>query len=180
MKITADFLGARPRLAAPLAATLWLSAFACLALAGWLALRAADLRAERPRLELRLERVQAQVAAAAPGAPLPAAPQLASLRERVRALNKVSGLRGWNTPQLLDWLGARLPDNVHLVSLHHRPREGEALLLAASPSAEALTGFLLSLEKEPRFAEVLLSKQGTAPGPGAGDVQFEIRIRWKS
>jgi hypothetical protein len=179
MKITADFLGARPRLAAPLAATLWLSSFVCLLLAGWLALEAVELRAERPRLELRLERIHARVAAAAPSAPLPAGPQLASLRERVRELNKVSGLRGWSTPQLLDWLGAKLPDNVHLVSLHHRPREGEALLLAASPSAEALTAFLLTLEREPRFAEVLLSKQGAVPGPGAG-VQFEIRIRWKS
>lgn len=179
MKISADFLDARPRLAVPLAATLWLAAVLCLALAGWLALRAQELRAERPRLEARLERIRAQLSAS-PREPLPAAPQLAALRERVRELNKVAGLRGWSTPQLLDWLGTRLPDNVHLVSLHHRPREGEALLLAASPSAEALTAFLLALEKEPRFAEVLLSKQGAAPDSGAPGVQFEIRIRWKS
>jgi hypothetical protein len=86
-------------------------------------------------------------------------------------------MRGWSTPQLLAWLGRQLPENVYLVSMYHRPREGEALLVAESPSAEALTGFLLRLEKEPRFAEVLLSKQGVR---SAGTVQFEIRVRWKS
>ena len=45
---------------------------------------------------------------------------------------------------------------------------------------EALTAFLLRLEKEPRFAEVLLSRQGARGAPGAGAVQFEIRVRWKS
>jgi hypothetical protein len=138
------------------------------------------MRAERPRLEARLARVEAQAARAAPRAALPPSAELASLRERVHALNKLSGLRGWSTPQLLDWLGAKLPDNVHLVSLHHRPREGEALLVAESPSAEALTGFLLRLEKEPRFDEVLLSKQGTVGAPGTGAVQFAIRVRWKA
>jgi hypothetical protein len=91
----------------------------------------------------------------------------------------VSALRGWSTPQLFDWLGARLPDNVQLVSLHHRPREGEALLVAEAQSAEALTAFLLALEREPRFAEVLLAKQGAAAG-SASAVQFEIRVRWKA
>jgi hypothetical protein len=178
MKIRADFLDARPRLARPLAAGLWAAALALAALAAVLALRAAELREERPRLELRLERVQAQAADAAPASPLPAAAELAALRERVQALNKLSGLRGWSTPQLLAWLGGRLPDNVWLVSLHHKPREGEAQLVAASASAEALTSFLLRLEKEPRFAEVLLSKQAAGGVPGANEVQFDIRVRW--
>jgi hypothetical protein len=177
MKIATDLLRARPRFAIPLAVALWLAAVACALLAAWIALRAAELRDERPRLEQRLARAQAQAAAAALAAPLASPAELSALRERVRTLNKVSGLRGWSTPQLLDWLGARLPDNVYLVSLHHRPREGEALLVAESASAEALTGFLLSLEREPRFAEVLLSKQGAAAG---ALVQFEIRVRWKA
>jgi hypothetical protein len=102
------------------------------------------------------------------------------MRQRVYALNKLSGLRGWGTPQLLAWLAERLPRNVNLVSLHHKPREGEALLVAESPSAESLTGFLLQLEEEPRFAEVLLSRQGTRGARGAAIVQFEIRVRWKA
>ena len=176
MRIRADFLDARPRLARPLAAGLWAAALALAALAAALALQAAELRQERPRLALRLERAQAQAAAAAPRMPPPPAAQLAALRERVQALNKLSGLRGWSTPQLLAWLGTRLPDNVYLASLHHKPREGEAQLVAASASAESLTGFLLRLEQEPRFAEVLLSKQGAG---GAGEVQFDIRVRWR-
>ena len=83
-----------------------------------------------------------------------------------RRSNKVSGIRGWGTPRLLGWLGGQLPDNVYLVSLAHKPREGEALLVAESASAEALTAFLLRLEKEPRFAEVLLAKQGARARPG--------------
>jgi hypothetical protein len=179
MRITANFPAARPRLTLPMACALWLSALALAAVAAWLAANLLEIRAERPRLESRLARVEEQLAAAAPKTPLPPAGELDSLRQRVSVLNKLSGMRGWATPQLLGWLSAQLPDNVYLVSLHHKPREGEALLVAESPSAEALTGFLLRLEKEPRFAEVLLSKQGARGAPGAAAIQFEIRVRWK-
>ena len=179
MKIHADFLDARPRLARPLAAVLWCAALAAAVMASWLAAEVLEMRAERPQLEARLARLEAQ-AAAAPRVAGPAAHELGALRERVQALNKLAGVRGWSTPQLLDWLGARLPESVHLVSLQHRPREGEALLVAESASAESLTGFLLRLENERRLDEVLLSKQGTVGNAGAAAVQFEIRIRWKS
>ena len=179
MKIHADFLDARPRLARPLAAILWTLASACAIGAGFLVSSLWEMREERPQLEARLARLEAQ-AAAAPRTGGPAMHELVALRERVQTLNKVAGVRGWSTPQLLDWLGARLPDNVHLVSLQHRPREGEALLVAESASAEALTGFLLRLESERRLDEVLLSKQGTVGNAGHAAVQFEIRIRWKS
>jgi hypothetical protein len=178
MRISAHLSSHRPRLALPLAALLWASSLGFVALAAWLAMDGFDLRAERPRLEARLARVQEQLSAAAGGEPLPAAAEMDALRTRVQALNKVSGVRGWGTPQLLGWLGTQLPDNVYLVSLAHKPRDGEALLIAQSPSAEALTGFLLRLEKEPGFAEVLLSKQGARGEPGAAAVQFEIRVRW--
>jgi hypothetical protein len=179
MRITANFIAARPRLGLPLAGALWASALAFGVLAGWFTLGIFDMRAEYPRLQSRLATIEEQLAAAAPREPLPPRSELESLRQRVQAINKLSGLRGWGTPQLLGWLGTRLPENVYLVSLYHKPREGEALLVAESPSAEALTGFLLRLEKEPRFAEVLLSKQGARGVPGAGAVQFEMRVRWK-
>jgi hypothetical protein len=179
MKIHADFLDARPRLARPLAAALWCAALAAAVMASWLAVEVLEMRAERPQLEARLARLEAQ-AGAAPRVAAPPAHELAALRERVQMLNKLAGVRGWSTPQLLDWLGARLPESVHLVSLQHRPREGEALLVAESASAESLTGFLLRLESERRLDEVLLSKQGTVGNAGASAVQFEIRIRWKS
>jgi len=177
MRITTNLAATRPRLTLPLVAALWISALVFAALAGALTISFFDMRAARPRLESRLSRVEEQLAAAAARQPLPPPEELESLRLRVSSLNKLSGMRGWSAPQLLAWLGGQLPENVYLVSLYHRPREGEALLVAASPSAEALTDFLLRLEKEPRFAEVLLSKQGAG---GAGAVQFEIRVRWKS
>jgi hypothetical protein len=180
MRITENFAEARPRLALTLVAVLWSSALGLGVLACWLAMSVLEMRREHPRLESRLTRIEEQLAAAAPREPLPPPTELESLRRRVRALNRLSGLRGWGTPQLLGWLGVHLPENVYLVSLYHKPREGEALLVAESPSAEALTGFLLRLEREPGFAEVLLSKQGARGTPGAAAVQFEIRVRWKS
>ena len=180
MRISANLTPAQPRLALPLAAALWILALGLAVLTVWLALEIFQMGDERPRLDARLALVEEQLKAAAPREPLPPRSELESLRQRVYALNKLSGIRGWGTPQLLAWLGGQLPANVYLVSLHHRPRDGEALLVAESPSAEALTAFLLRLEKEPRFAEVLLSRQGARGAPGAGAVQFEIRVRWKS
>jgi type IV pilus assembly PilN-like protein len=180
MKITARFDAVRPARALALAALLWAGALVVMAAAAWLTVDALQLRAELPRLEARLARADEQLAAAGPREALPAAADMDALRRRVQALNRLSGMRGWGTPELLGWLGKRLPDNVYLVSLAHKPREGEALLVAESPSAEALTAFLLRLEKEPGFAEVLLAKQGARGGPGAAAVQFEIRIRWKT
>lgn len=180
MKITANFCNTRPRLALPLVAILWAMSLMFVVFAGWLTASIVEIRAEQPRLEARLARLNEQVAAIAPHAPLPPLSDLESLRQRVSALNKLSGMRGWSTLELLGWLEGKLPENVYLVSLHHKPREGEALLVAESASAEALTGFLLRLEKELRTAEVLLSKQGTRSAPGIAAVQFEIRVRWKS
>jgi len=184
MRITATFVDGRPRLARALAATLWTVTAAFGVAAGWFAFGVAELHAEHPQLAARLARLEVQLAAAAPREALPPQAELETLRQRVHALNKLAGLRGWTTPQLLGWLGGQLPDNVYLVSVHHKPREGEALLVAESPSAEALTTFLLRLEREPRFAEVLLSRQGAAGAAsgstGSGLVQFEIRVRWKA
>lgn len=179
MKITATFVDARPRLALPLAVAAWTGAMLLIAAAGGFGLRLVDLRAEEPRLHSRLAKLEAQWIAAAVE-PLPPPSELHALRQRVQALNRLSGLRGWTTPQFLGWLGEKLPDDVYLLSVHHKRREGEALLVAESPSAEALTSFLLRLEAEPRFGEVLLSRQGSAAGPRGGLVQFEIRVRWKS
>ncbi len=186
MRITASFPAARPGLTWLAVVAPWLSAGSFAFAAAWLLVSALEMRTERPRLESRLARVEAQLAAAKPHRALPAAAELESMRRRVSSLNKLSGMHGWATPQLLAWLGEQLPDNVYLVSLHHRPREGEAQLVAESQSAEALTGFLLRLEREPRFSEVLLSRQGARGAQGAGlaqgggAIQFEIRLRWKS
>ena len=185
MRITASFPSERPRLTGVAVAGSWLAALALALAAAWLLVAAFDMRAERPRLDARLTRVDEQLAAAKPRQDLPAGAELESMRQRVSALNRLSGMRGWATPQLLAWLGEQLPDNVYLVSLNHRPRDGEAQIVAESHSAESLTAFLLRLEREPRFSEVLLSRQGArgvqvaGGAPGASAIQFEIRLRWK-
>ncbi len=180
MKISANFSTTRPRLTLPLVVLLWTASFVCVGLTVWFAIGIFDTRADLPQLESRLARLNEQLAAIKPREVLPPAAELESLRQRVSILNKLSSTRGMSTSQLFGWLEDRLPENVYLVSLHHKPREGEALLVAESSSAEALTGFLLRLEKELRTAEVLLSKQGTRSAPGLPAIQFEIRVRWKS
>ena len=110
---------------------------------------------------------------------MPAA-ELAAMRQRVSALNAYASVRGASTLRILNWLEGHLPDNVHLVSLHHKPREGELLLVAEAPSAEAFTAFLRIIEKEPWFSEVLLSKQAVRGQQGSGGLQFELRVRFKT
>lgn len=175
MRITANLLGARVQLALPLVALLWAVSATLVVAALALAASALEMRSERPRLEQRVARVDEQLAAAAPHNGLPPAAELAAMRQRVSALNAYASTRGAGTLRILRWLEARLPDNVQLVSLHHKPREGELLLVAEAPSAEAFTAFLRILEREPWFSEVLLSKQAARGGGGA--LQFELRVR---
>lgn len=178
MRISANLLGGRAALALPLAALLWMSAATLVVAALVLAAAALDMRAERPRLEQRLLRVEEQLKAAAPADGLPPATELAAMRQRVDALNAYASTRGAGTLRILNWLERHLPDNVYVVSFHHKPREGELLLAAAAPSAEAFTGFLRVIEKEPWVSEVLLSKQA-ARGQDGGGLQFELRVRLK-
>jgi len=178
MRITASLV-ARPRGASALAAALGAAALIFTALAVWLTASIFEMQAEQPRLEARLLRLDEQLAGAGSRATLPPTAELESLRRRVKALNALSGVHGWDTARLLAWFERQTPNDVHLVSLHHKVREGETLLTAESPSAAALTEFLRRLEREPRFAEVLLSKQGSRGAPGATAVQFDLRVRLK-
>ena len=180
MRISANLLLGRTPLALPLAALLWSLAAVLVLVAVVLMVAALDMRAERPRLEQRLARVDEQLQAAAPRNGLPPAAELAALRQRVTALNAYASARGASTVRILGWLEGHLPDNVYLVSLHHKPREGDLLLVAAAPSAEAFTAFLRIIEKEPWFSEVLLSKQAVRGHDGGGGLQFELRVRPKS
>lgn len=176
MRIAASFTR-RPRAAVFLSVGLGVTAMAFAVLAVWLAIDISDMREGQPHLEARLALLQTRLDAAAPQKSLPPMVELESVRRRVQALNRFSRLRGWSTPRLLAWFERRMPKEVYLASLHHRPREGEVLLVAESPSAAALTGFLLEMEKEPEFAQVLLSKQGVHRRAGATTVNFEIRVR---
>lgn len=182
MRIRGDLLqGARPIPAHFIASAVWLLAAGLAIVAIVLVLDAAELAAQRPDLDERLARLQEQKTLAAKDASLPLKAELEAMARRVQALNAIAGTRGLDTTELLVWLEQRLPDDVRLVRLHHRAREGESHLVAEAWAAEPLAKLLRELEQEPRFAEVLLARQGTRSVQGrAAAIQFEIRIKHKT
>lgn len=157
---------------------------ACWGLAGALAAAAAllvvDMRQagdDLPDLRARLAQLNAQHAATEP-VDLPATTELHAMQQRVAALNGLDAHRGFAASEFLAWLEARLPDDVRLTSLSHRPRSGEAVLVAESSQAASLTTFLLRLEDDPRVAEVTLSRQsGRAEANPGGQVEVRLRFR---
>lgn len=179
MKISANLATSRHRLAQPLAVGLWLFSLSLSVVAVMLITETIEIRAEQPRYQTQLRQLDEQIRAVARHEPIPPTMELEAMRRRVAALNALSGTRGWDTSQLLTWFESQLPNNVYISSLHHKPREGEILLIAESLDAEALTAFLLKLENEEAFSEVLLSKQGVRSNPGSSALQFEVRIQQK-
>jgi hypothetical protein len=140
-----------------------------------LVMRYREMGEDRSLLERRLERLSAQLQQQR-SVQLPAGAARQALREKVAALNAQGAPKGWPTAQLLLWLETNMPADVRLVSLQHKARDGEALLVAESVDAASLTSFLQRLERDPAFAEVLLAKQGGRSG-GDEAVRFEIRLR---
>ena len=179
MRIIATFIKA-PGAVVPALVASWTIAALLACACAWLVADTLELRSQLPLTARRLSILQRQ-STAAPKTPLPSQAQLSGMRDRVHAINNLSGARGWTTAQLLSWLEHNLPREVHLVALHHKAKEGEALLTAEAANAAALTGFLAGLEKEPAFSEVLLSKQSTHTAEGSTPaVQFEIKLRLRS
>ena len=139
---------------------------------------AVDTRHEIPALRERLAQLeQRQREIMTPEKP-PAA-ELQDLKRRVVALNGLSGNRGRPVTTLLADLERWLPDQVWLVSLHDRVKGGEVLIVAEANSVEPLTVFLVRLEQQPRFSEVLLVKQ-TPQGAQRRSIQFELRLKERS
>lgn len=177
MKVTATFIKPPGAIVATLAGSWTIVAVLALACV-WLVVDTFQLRLELPLMARHLKILQRQYAAT-PKSALPSEAQLSGMRDRVHVINSMSSVRGWTTSQLLGWLEHNLPHDVHLVALHHKAKEGEALLTAEAGNAAALTGFLAKLEKEPAFSEALLSKQATHTNADASSssVQFEIKLR---
>jgi hypothetical protein len=174
MKIRANFVNTpwRWQLVASIAATIGLS-FSILAALLWLDMR--TVKSEEVQLERRLAKVSTQLHAA-PRIAIPDMVTRNALQAKVEMLNRQAAAKGWPAAQLLVWLEEQAPADVHFVSIHHKTRDGEALLIAESASANSLTEFLRQLEQEPAFAEVLLSKQG-GRAASADSLRFEIRVR---
>lgn len=179
MKITTNFVPSVMRLVLPMAGILWGLVGALMAVGLWQAHAVIGARDEIPALRARLAQFEAcQRELTTPERPPPVA-EIEDLKRRVAALNALSGSRGRSVTSLLKDIEGWLPDQAWLVSIHDRRKEGEVLMVAESVSVEPLTVFLLRLEQQSRFSEVLLVKQ-TPQGAERKTVQFEIRLKERS
>jgi hypothetical protein len=162
--------------------TAWGLAVGCMGLAAWFAVDAMATREGLPILTRRLSNLEREhrLLSAGTSRSLPAAADLRAMRSRVSRLNTVSIVRGWSSAEVLSWLESHMSADVRLVSFHHKAREAEVLLVAEADNAAVLTAFLSGLEREPRFAEVLLSKQASRTQQNGQSVQFEIKVRLKA
>ena len=178
MKITTNFVPSPVRRVRPMAAVLWGMACVLMMAALWLVQAALAMRHEIPGLRehlSQLDRRQHELATQE----TPSAAALQDLKLKVAALNTLSGAHGRSASSLLADLEHWLPDQVWLVSLHDRAKDGEVLLVAEAERVEPLTRFLLRLEQQARFSEVLLVKQAPQGAP-LRTIQFELRLKERS
>lgn len=139
-----------------------------------------DGRAKGEQIQESLERLaqlEARRASLGERPVLPPVPAMAALRERVANINAMSVGNGRRLVPLLALFEELLPADAWLVSLNHKVREGEVVVVAEAERAEQLTQFLLNLEKSSRFAEVLLLRQAPFGTEGRRTVQFELRLK---
>lgn len=164
----------------PLMLAMWLAALALAGAAWWLIDDAAELRGELPQLRLRFERIETDGSVVATQQYMPSAQALAETRERVAKINAAAQTKGLPTSTLLTELEKQLPPAAWLTSFHHRAAEGEVLLVASAANADPLSAFLLKLERNPLFDQVMLMRELHPTGAGQPGVQFEIRLKVRS
>lgn len=179
MKITTNFVRPAQQAVRPLLGLSWLAVGALVVLCAWLVRDALDLRAGLPDLRQRVAR-SASLVQANPVQALPAERELSRTRERVARLNAVARTTGVPSPVLLGELESLLPPQAWLIRLHYRATEGTVSLVAAAPTAEPLSAFLLKLERSALFEQAMLMREVQATGAGQGGVQFEIRLKVRS
>jgi hypothetical protein len=177
MKIETNFTAPVHALAARIALAIWIVA---LVLAGGIIALWLDGSATRTQIGESTERLaQLEVRRAALGKQpdTPSAVEIAALRGRVATVNALSVTGGRRLVPLLALFEELLPADAWLVTLSHKARDGEVILVAEAAQAEQLTQFLLNLEKSTRFSEVLLSRQTPIGTEGRRAVQFELRLK---
>lgn len=177
MKLDTGFVTPR-RDQAPWAAGVLAVILVLLLLSATLLLRTAlGLRGEIDRLEARHAELGERLRKQKPDVDLPAAGELAKVREQVASVNAVVAQRGQPTARLFSTLERLLPDRAYLVGLHHLPRDGEATVVAASPDSAALAVFMQRLEAAPEFASVLLARRSETNSAAGAHTQFELKLR---
>lgn len=174
MRIATNYVRPAQRAVIPAVTLMWAAAIALAAATVWLAYDGKKLRAEVPQLRTRLAHVDAQKPVAQ--VHLPPMKQLIEMRERVAKINAVAQTKGVPTLALLADLEKQLPREAWLTSIHHRASEGQVQLIASARRADPLSDFLLRLEHDPLFDEVMLLREVKAGGAKA-DVQYEIRLK---
>ena len=177
MKIETNFTPPLHRLAGPLAAASWGIAVALAVGLAWLMFDAFERRGEMPELRERLAQLVSRQQQAEARNKLPPAAELEAVKRRVAALNGLLPAQTHSVFSLLDDLEELVPDRVWLSAVLYRPRAAEVRIVAESESAEALTGFLLGLEKAARFSEVMLTRQAQQGARERRTVQFELRLK---
>ncbi|MFL6711822.1 MAG: PilN domain-containing protein [Sulfurifustis sp.] len=177
MKVETNF--ADPIRPIALATTLatWFIAFMLAVAAVVLWLDASSRKADVREATVRLQQLEARRAELRVPANGPSGAEIAALQARVATVNALSVTNGRRIVPLLALFEQLLPADAWVVSLSHKARDGEIVLVAEAPQAEQLTQFLLGLEKSARFAEVLLLRQTPLTGEGRRGVQFELRLR---
>jgi Tfp pilus assembly protein PilN len=177
MKISTNFVRPIQQAVMPLMLAMWLAALGLAGVALWLIDDASELRDELPQLRLRLESIERGGGVIATQQYTPSAQDLAVTRERVTKINAAAQTQGLPTSALLTELEKQLPPNTWLTSFHHRATEGEVLLVTSATNADPLSVFLLNLEQNPLFDQVMLIRELHPTGAG---VQFEIRLKVRS
>jgi hypothetical protein len=178
MKATTNFSAPRPNLVPSLAMGLGVLALSVLIISIWFVVDAVELKKNKPNLEAQFAKLNSQRSGIAAD-PLPSHAELVNLKQRVALINTLSGNLGWPFPVLLAKLEQLLPDYAYLIQIHHKLDTGEIQMTVESESAEILTAFLVRLQKEEHFTEVLLTKQAQRAGQGRKRIQFDLRVKEK-
>lgn len=177
MKISTNFVRPVQQAVMPLMIAMWLVALGFVAGTWWLLGDSADMRGELPQLRQRFERINTERSAVSAETQMPNAQELAETRERVAKINAAAQTKGVPTSALLAELEKQLPPEAWLTSFHHRAGEGDVVLVASAANADPLSAFLLKLERNPLFEQVMLMRELHPTGAGKPSVQFEIRLK---
>jgi hypothetical protein len=177
MKLETNFTAPIRALAVRTALTVWALALVLAIAMVALWVDAAAIRAQREESTDRLAQLEARRGTLGAQPATPSAGEIAALQTRVATVNALSVTGGRQIVALLALFEELLPSDAWLVSLSHKARDGEIVLVAEAAQAEQLTQFLLSLEKSSHFSEVLLSRQTPLVAEGHRGVQFELRLR---
>lgn len=176
MKIKTNFIGAMPRLLPKVFMGVWAGVLLLSVLASWMLWNTITLKTELPQIQEKLPEL-ARLVAQADDQAMPAPTQLREMQSRVARLNSIPQGKGLTSLAVLAKLEALLPDEVVLTGVHLRSKEREVQLLAQAGNTEALSQFLLKLERDPQLESVVLVQQKDIQESDTSVMQFEIRFK---